>query len=222
MAAVTQTAQQSLLAQFVQPSAKKTQIEGVQDRFLKLLVTQLTNQDPLNPMDNAQVTTQMAQISTVTGIEKLNSSISGMSSSFIASQSLQAGALIGRGVFGEGSSVVLEAGGAKGGMTLDQPADRVVVGIMKPNGELVKTLDLGSMRAGTHTFTWDGSTDAGGSAEQGIYQFAVKATVQGRTVDATTLGFGRVQSVTLGGDSLFLDTVGLGQLRLDQVKQILQ
>jgi flagellar basal-body rod modification protein FlgD len=96
------------------------------------------------------------------------------------------------------------------------------VSILRPNGEVVKTLDLGALRTGTHTFTWDGSQDAGGTAQQGVYQFEVRAIQQGRTVDAKTLGFGRVQSVTLGGDSLVLDTLGLGQMRLDQVKQILQ
>jgi flagellar basal-body rod modification protein FlgD len=222
MTTVTETAQQSFLKGFVEPTARKTQIENVQDRFLKLLVTQLSNQDPLNPLENAEVTTQMAQISTVTGIEKLNSAMADMSAGFLAAQSVQAGALIGRGVLGEGSKLLLEAGGATAGIELDQPADRVTVSIVKPNGELVKTIGLGAVRAGTTTFSWDGSTDTGDPAARGVYQFEVEALQQGKPVVAKTLGFGRVQSVTLGAERLVLDTIGLGPLGLDQVKQILQ
>jgi flagellar basal-body rod modification protein FlgD len=222
MTTVNQTSQQNLLSQFAAQTARKTQIENVQDRFLKLLVTQLSNQDPLNPMENAEVTTQMAQISTVTGIEKLNTAMADMSAGFLAAQSVQAGALIGRGVLGEGSKLLLEQGGATGGIELDLPADRVTLSIVKPNGELVKTIELGAVRAGTMTFKWDGSTDAGGTAAAGLYEFQVEARQQGERVDARTLGFGRVQSVTLGSERLILDTLGLGPLGLDQVKQILQ
>ena len=87
MTTINETAQQSFLRQFVDSGARRTQIENVQDRFLKLLVTQLSNQDPLNPMENAEVTTQMAQISTVTGIEKLNTAMADMSAGFLAAQS---------------------------------------------------------------------------------------------------------------------------------------
>jgi flagellar basal-body rod modification protein FlgD len=223
MTTINETAQQSFLRQFVDSGARRTQIENVQDRFLKLLVTQLSNQDPLNPMENAEVTTQMAQISTVTGIEKLNTAMADMSAGFLAAQSVQAGALIGRGVLAEGSRLVLEQGrAAVGGLELDQPADRLTVSIVKPNGELVKTIELGAARAGTMTFSWDGSTDSGETAAAGLYQFQVKAVQQGDPVDVKTLGFGRVQSVTLGAQRLVLDTLGLGPVGLDQVKQILQ
>jgi flagellar basal-body rod modification protein FlgD len=222
MTIVAGTSQQNLLNGLADATARTPAKESVQDRFLKLLVTQMRNQDPLNPLENAEVTTQLAQISTVTGIEKLNDSVGGMSSSFLAAQSLQAGALIGRGILGEGSRLVLEQGGATAGMVLDEPADRVAVRILGPDGQLVRTLQFQDMRAGTLTFAWDGSTDAGGTAAQGVYQFEVEATQQGRTVEAERLGFGRVQSVTLGGSQLVLDTVGLGPVSLDQVKQILQ
>ena len=222
MTSVAGTAQQTFLTGFSEATARAPEKEGVQDRFLKLLVTQLRNQDPLNPLENAEVTTQLAQISTVSGIEKLNASVGGMSASFLAAQSLQASALIGRGVLGEGSRLLLEQSGATAAIVLEQPADRVSVSILAPNGELVRTLELGAVRPGTLTFQWDGATDAGARAAQGVYQFEVKATQQSKDVGAQTLGFGRVQSVTLGGESLVLDTLGLGPLGLDQVKQILQ
>ena len=83
----------------------KSAADDVQDRFLKLLVTQMKNQDPLNPLDNAQVTTQLAQISTVNGIEKLNATIEAMASSFTSGQSLQAATMIGKDVLVPGSTL---------------------------------------------------------------------------------------------------------------------
>jgi flagellar basal-body rod modification protein FlgD len=221
MTTVAPTAQQSFLDSVATGATAQRQ-EGLQDRFLTLLVTQLRNQDPLNPLDNAEVTSQLAQISTVSGIETLNQSVNNMSISFLAAQSVQAGSLIGRGVLGPGTTLLLEEGGARGGIVLEQPADRVTVTISAPNGEVMTTLELGAQAAGPFNFTWNGSTDGGGTAAAGSYQFEVVATQQGRKVNAGTLGFGRVESVTLGTDRLVLDTRGLGPLGLDQVWQILQ
>ena len=132
---------------FAQANEKaKSTTDGVQDRFLKLLITQMQNQDPLNPMDNAQVTSQLAQISTVSGIDKLNSTILNMVSQFSAAQSMQAGSLIGRGVLAEGNDLQLSQGQAAGGMQLSEPADAVSVSIRDTNGFVVKTINLG--RAG--------------------------------------------------------------------------
>lgn len=221
MTTIAPTAQQSVL-DAVPAAAANAKDDGLQDRFLTLLVTQLRNQDPLNPLDNAEVTTQLAQISTVSGIEKLNQSVNDMSVSFLAAQSVQAGSLIGRGVLGPGSTLLLEQTGANAGIVLEEAADRVSVNILAPNGELMATLELGAKPAGPFNFAWDGATSSGGTAPQGVYQFEVEATRQGEAVNAGTLGFGRVQSVTLGTDRLVLDTRGLGPLGLDQVWQILQ
>ena len=80
-----------------------------QDRFLKLLVAQLNNQDPMNPLDNAQMTSQIAQINTVTGIEQLNSTVKGMVSQFASQQLLQGSAMVGRQVLVEGDSMAINA-----------------------------------------------------------------------------------------------------------------
>src|SRR5450830_976051 len=91
---------------------------AAQDRFLTLLVTQLKNQDPLSPMDNAQITSQMAQISTVSGIDQLNATLQSMAASFSAGQSLQATAMIGHSVFVPGSTLQLQNGAAPFGVDL--------------------------------------------------------------------------------------------------------
>lgn len=201
-------------------SSQKGSADAIQDRFLKLLVTQMRNQDPLNPLDNAQVTTQLAQISTVSGIDKLNSTVAGLSSSLLAAQSVQAGNLVGHGVLAPGNALLLQPGGAIGGVSLAGPADQVTVNIRGSAGQLVKTLTLGPQQAGVHTFQWDGLTDTGTQSTDGVYTFEINAIQAGKQISADALGFGQVSSVTLGGDQLQLNTLGLGPVALGQVKQI--
>lgn len=88
--------------------------EEQQNRFLTLLVTQLKNQDPLNPMDNAQMTTQLAQMSTVTGIEKLNTTLNSLVESLASTQAGEASAMIGKSVMVPGSQLKLSSGAAYG------------------------------------------------------------------------------------------------------------
>jgi flagellar basal-body rod modification protein FlgD len=91
---------------------------ATQDRFMKLLITQMKNQDPLNPLDNAQVTSQLAQLSTVTGIDKLNATMGTLKDSYQSSQALQATSLIGHGVLVPGNTTKLADGKAVLGMDL--------------------------------------------------------------------------------------------------------
>ena len=116
-----------------------SQAASLQDQFLKLLITQMKNQDPLNPMDNSQVTSQLAQISTVTGIDKLNTTITTMNSSMVAAQSLQASALIGKGVLAPGNAMLLQQGQAVAGMQFPTPVDKATITISSASGQVVKT-----------------------------------------------------------------------------------
>jgi len=219
------TTQSQVLASLSQASAQASAQAGdagaLQDRFLKLLVTQMQNQDPLNPMDNAQVTSQLAEISTVSGIDTLNTTVAGMQSAFLAAQSLQASALIGHSVLAPGNDLILQNGAAAGGLQLDQPADAVTVTVIGANGQTVKTIKLGPQQAGTRTFAWDGSTDAGGTAPDGAYVFKVDAVQGGKPISVQALGYGLVQSVTLGSGQVQLNTIGLGTVNLSDVKQII-
>ncbi len=111
-------------------AANTSTAADTQDRFLKLLVTQMQNQDPLNPMDNAQVTSQMAQLSTVTGIDKLNVTLQALSDSMASNQSVQAATtMIGHGVLVPGSGVDLSGGTGLGGIDLAQSANEVDIAI---------------------------------------------------------------------------------------------
>ena len=198
----------------------KSAVQESEDRFLKLLVTQMRNQDPLNPLDNAQVTSQMAQLSTVSGIEKLNTALQAMSSSFAASQSLQAAGMIGRSVLAPGSSLLLQSGAAAGGFELKQSVDHAVVTIRGAAGNTLHSVDLGAQQAGNVLFQWDGMTDSGATAANGSYTFEVSATQGGQKVDAVSLALGKVGSVSLGTSGVMLNTDVLGSLDVTKVKQI--
>ena len=133
---------------------------GAADRFLKLLVAQMQNQDPLSPMDNAQVTSQMAQIQSVTGIENLNKTVQGLSGQFVQMQALQGASLIGREVIVPGNKLVIENGTAEAGFELNTAADSVKVEVLGPSGHVLDTLNLGAQAAGAHNFTWNAGSNA--------------------------------------------------------------
>lgn len=191
-----------------------------QNRFLKLLTTQLKNQDPLNPMDNAQMTSQLAQISTVDGIEKLNATLQKMLASTVDSEATQAAALVGHQVMVAGGGLTLGASGAAGGVELKAAADQVVLTIKDANGLVMQTLNLGNLDAGTHNFVWDGKTDAGAQAVNGAYSVSVAAKRGTEKVEASTLELAGVVSINRSSSGVTLDLGKLGLAKMSDVKQI--
>lgn len=192
-----------------------------QDRFLKLLVTQLKNQDPLNPMDNAQMTSQLAQISTVDGIEKLNQTLQLILNGNSENQAMQAAALVGHGVLVPGSGLALTGGMAIGGIELAEPADRVSVTIKDANGIAVKTLEMGSLAAGNRAFSWNGMTDGGVQAADGAYSMSVSAQRGEAKVGAKALELGIVSSVARSSQGVSLNVGALGMFSMSDVREIL-
>jgi len=192
-----------------------------QDRFLKLLVTQLKNQDPLNPMDNAQMTSQLAQISTVDGIDKLNATLQKLIDGSNDNQALQAAALVGHGVLVPGSGLVLQDGMSIGGVSIGEPADSVIVTVKDSAGLVVKTINLGAQDAGSVSFSWDGTTDSGATAASGNYTMSVAATRGGDAVTAKALELGIVSSVARTTQGVSLNLGALGMFKMSDVIQIL-
>ncbi|MCW5655629.1 flagellar hook capping FlgD N-terminal domain-containing protein [Hydrogenophaga sp.] len=191
-----------------------TDPQASQDRFLKLLVAQLNSQDPLNPMDNAQMTTQMAQINTVSGIQELNATLKGMATQFGAMQQLQGTSLIGREALIEGSQLGFAGDVGRGAMNLKTAADQVYVDIMGTNGEIVETLDFGALGAGQHAFNWAGE-DVDLSKVAG---FRVRASMADQPVTATTYTRLTVSSVAFANGSMNLQLQDGRTLSYDQVK----
>lgn len=132
---------------------------SMQDRFLKLLVAQINNQDPLNPMDNAQMTTQMAQINTVSGLQQVNDTLKGMASQFTAMQVLQAAAIVGHEVLVPGANLTRDpvSGTVGSAFDLGANASQVKIEILSPVGDVLGTITSGAMTAGRHSFSWDAS-----------------------------------------------------------------
>ncbi len=201
-------------------SASKT--DAAQSRFLKLLTEQLKNQDPLNPVDNAQMTSQMAQIETVNGLDKLNTTLASMLQNSQSSEVLQAAGLVGKGVMVAGNSLSLTSGSKTyGGFELPSAADKVTVTIKDSNGLEVRKLELGDADAGVHNFSWDGLTTNGAQAASGNYTISVAATRGDTTLKPVALQISTVNSVLrTSSGSVSLD-VGSGLVSLADIKQIL-
>jgi flagellar basal-body rod modification protein FlgD len=188
-----------------------------QDRFLKLLVAQLNNQDPMNPMDNAQMTTQMAQINTVSGIQELNATLKGMATQFGAMQSLQGTSLIGREALVEGNKLGFDGAVGKGAMRLDASASSVSVDMIGKDGQVLDSLDLGALTAGQHSFNWNGA----GSDPSQVASFRVRAAEGGQPVKATTYTLQTVTSVAFSNGAMNLQLQDGSTLGYDQIATFL-
>ena len=187
---------------------------GSADRFLKLLVTQLQNQDPLNPLDNAQITSQMAQISTVNGIQKLNTTVEGLNSQFVQLQALTGATLVGNDVTVKGNQITLAEGRGVAGFEIASTADNVKVELLSPAGRVLDTLSLGPQAVGRHSFNWTAKDLADG----GGYQFRVVATQGTTAVASTPLMRDRVLAVQTSGTTLMLETKHNGLVAYSDVK----
>ncbi len=205
---------------------KATSASDMQDQFLTLLVAQLQNQDPTQPMDNAQLTSQMAQISTVSGIEKLNSTVESVTSQFASMQMLQGVSMIGRAVLSEGNQLGLAAKEAEDGtkhltgtaaFDLDASASNVTVTITDANGKIVDTIEMGSANAGRSYFTWDGSNYTGESMD---LRFKVTATNGDAAVKSTTLSPNAVVATSISNGSLMLELANGESINYNSVKAV--
>lgn len=200
----------------------------LQSSFLTLLVAQLKNQDPTNPLQNNELTSQLAQISTLSGIEKLNTTLGSISGQIDSSQSLQATSLVGHGVMIPGTTILAGKSSSDDsvdttpfGIELTQAADKVTATLTDSSGKVVRTLDIGAQTAGVHTFTWDGKLDDGTGAPDGAYSINIAASQGTTQLVAQPLQFALVQGVTLGSDGNKLDLGTYGTTTLDQVRQII-
>jgi len=209
-----------LLATMNGTKSTGTAVQETQDRFMKLLVTQMKNQDPLNPLDNAQVTSQMAQLSTVTGIDKLNTTLQALQGSYQTSQALQATDMIGHGVLVPGTDIALSDGASVFGVDIPESIDSMQVTIRAPGGQVVRTMNLGAQKEGTLPLTWDGKTDKGENAPNGAYKFEVSALKADKAIATKTLSFGEVASVTTSSAGVKLTIPGVGTVGFADVRQI--
>lgn len=203
-----------------------TSAKGANDdseqRFLKLLVTQLNNQDPLNPLDNAQLTSQLAQMSTVSGIEKLNNAFQSLLAQSGSSQVLQSAGLIGRTVLVPGSALAFRQGvDVPFAVDMAGAAESVKAMITDAAGVTVRSYDLGALPPGVKTLSWDGVGDNGVPLADGVYTLNVFAAGGGAKVAASALTYANVVSVTQGANGVALDLGASRKASLGDVRVIL-
>ncbi|MCD6706711.1 MAG: flagellar hook assembly protein FlgD [Thiobacillus sp.] len=194
--------------------------QETEDRFLALLVAQMQNQDPLNPLDNAEVTSQMAQLSTVQGIEDMNATLDALAASMGVNQVTQAANLIGSAVLVPGDSISPAELENVMGFELSRPADQVTVDIFDAGGGAVRSLDLGPREDGVNLLAWDGLTGSGEAAPDGAYTFRINATQGGEQVDSTALHLGLVNSVSQNSQGVQINLADNESVTYADIRQI--
>ncbi|KFF46310.1 MULTISPECIES: flagellar hook assembly protein FlgD [Pseudomonas] len=195
------------------------------DAFLQLLVTQLKNQNPLSPQDNGAFVAQLAQFSSLEGINTLNDSVNNISSNFSSSQALQASSLVGRSIIIQTDKAMVDTSKSmNGSVEVPSAAGNVSVKITDKDGNVVRTVDMGAQSAGSQSFIWDGKNDKGEVAPAGTYTFnASTKNDKGDAVALATSLPATVTSVTLsktGGEMLLNLAGGMGSVKLSQIQTI--
>jgi flagellar basal-body rod modification protein FlgD len=206
-------------------NSKKTELD--QEDFLKLMITQLKNQDPMKPLDPSQYVGQLAQFSSVAGLKEINTAIAGLTDSLRGNRVLDGANMIGRTVVAEGSQVYLGAPGADrpgiaGAVTVPAGTTSLQLIVKDSSGATIKTAAL-DHASGLHGFTWDGTNDAGTAVAAGSYKVELLANVAGQTESLKTSIAAGVSSVALDPTtgSLLLDTDILGEIPMSDVERVL-
>ena len=208
-----------------QVAPKKNSLSLGQDQFLKLMMTQMTHQDPTKPMQNGEFLSQMAQFGTVSGIQDLQHSFKNFATSISSDQTLQAANLVGRMVSAPSENGLLPAGGEiKGTVNLPVSSNNVNLRILDPlTGDVIGIKNLGEHSAGIVPFVWDGVNDKGNLVHPGVYKVQVEASIDGINTILPSEIQSRVESVSMdnGKNGLQVNLAGLGAVNFNQIKQIL-
>lgn len=199
---------------------KKAESLGQAD-FLRLMTEQLKHQDPLNPMENSAFLGQLAQFSTVQGIQSLNASVDGFAGAMASDQLLRGATMVGREVLLPSSKVALPGEGEASGIVAAPGPGLVTIEVSDANGLPVRQFTVDAKAAGEVPFAWDGTDASGKRLPEGTYGITAKhVTDTGAATSLSTYVRGRVESVSVGSDGLYLDLEGLGTAPLDHVLRV--
>ena len=199
------TATESITTGSTQGAAVATK-ELDRDAFLNLLVTQLQNQDPLNPTDSAEFTAQLAQFSSLEQLGNVNDNLKQLQDFQASINNSQAVTLIGKEITANGNSLNFAEGQPAGcQFKLDGKADLAVVSIYDHSGGFVKSFESQNLAAGQHTLYWDGRDQNGNLAASGNYTFEVLAAdANGNSIETTTYFNGQVNKVVFENNTTYL------------------
>jgi len=193
-----------------------------QEQFLTMMLAQLKNQDPLKPLEPSEFLGQLAQFSTVTGVQEMQKSLGTMVEALRSSQALEGATFVGRDVLAPGRTGVFDGASAvRGAVEMPAGVAAAELIIRDAAGAVVRTAPL-DPRAGLTGFAWDGRNNAGNPAAPGAYQIEVAARRGDRTEALETMLQSRVDSVTLdtGGAGLMLNTMN-GTLPISVVRRVM-
>lgn len=207
-----------------QPTARQANSDVGEDAFLKLMITQLQNQDPMKPMENGEFLSQLAQFKSVSGIDDLKNSVEKMATALQSNQALQASSLVGRWIVAPSNNAELwDEIGMAGSVEVPRNANQVMVSINNKAGEIIKQIDLGEQPAGTVNFNWDGVGMNGEQYPPGQYKVEATARIGNESVAIETNAIVPVDSVLMGrvGEPMTVTTSLLGNVKLSDVKQIM-
>ena len=194
-----------------------------QEDFINLMITQLRNQDPFEPLQSGEFIGQLAQFGTVSGIGELQNSVSQLASSLISNQTLQATNLISKNALVSSDSLNLNNGEtSKGAITTSAPANNVTVSIFDAAGNLVKTIPLGVVNEGLKEFEWDGTDASGSQASDGEYFLSVVGVQGEDNIALDTFAYKQIESISLGEgtNSIRLNVENGGDFKISEILKI--
>lgn len=199
----------------------KTETEEQQDRFMKLLVKQLQSQDPMNPMDNAQTTSQIAQINTVSGIEKLNQTMTSMAGMYAGTQVMQATGVIGKEILSPGKGFHFD-GKTDADLRIDVPygTSGIVASIYDSQGVEVAKIPVTTDKTGLVAVKWDGKKADGTVMGEGEYQITVAGEKDGKKIALETATWQKVKSVEFASDGVGVYLADGGKTSFGSIIQI--
>ncbi|MCU7939561.1 MAG: flagellar hook assembly protein FlgD [gamma proteobacterium symbiont of Bathyaustriella thionipta] len=197
--------------------------ETKEDQFMQLLIAQLKNQDPLEPQENGEFLSQLAQFETAAGAEELQKSFDNFSNNMLSASALQASSLVGRSVLAPGGYAQLEAGqNVTGQVDLGSSTTNLTLEVTDAAGQLVKIIPMGTQASGEVSFSWDGTDESGNYLPPGGYRIRATADVGNEKIAQEVLVSAKVDSVTVGQgvQGLKLNLAGLGSVDFSAVKEI--
>ncbi len=223
MSAINATDASDVLSQYqLKQQGASGNSELGKNEFMELMLAQLKNQNPLEPQDNGEFISQLAQFSSLEEMQKLSGTVDVVVGQFRSTQALQASAMVGKTVLAPSSVGILGSEGEIRG-TIEVPASTggLRLSVQNQSGELVRQIDLGSSPAGVKSFSWDGQDGNGNPLPPGPYRVVAEASYPQGSQQLSTMVSANVDSVSLGQNgAITLNLAGMGSIALSDVKQI--